>query len=559
MVFLSFRIYGQGALYTWIRGCQENQTRYLPDYLLAGRNFSSNLNAVNNDSMQYTPFILNRKPVRYVLIYGDDPERSVGKLIWSILASPDHELKNIDNIQDLIDYSSSSILTIIVMDQARKNIELGQKISSNPGFVGEVIAFDDVADLGGRMDLMAKGFDQAFSRESLEQQSFNTILLKKVEKAKNRQVNLIMQEEYRRFRAALTASPDAFIVLDSDRRIFFVSEHYKRAYPNVGKHLVRGLPIIEAFELGRVEQGIVEGSENYEKLSQFWRQLNGYVEFTMPDERTWRIKAAPLADGQGTIITTVDVTDVLANKKELEIKSAQLAEALHKEQESSALQKQFIGMVSHEFRTPLAIIDGHAQMLERQEKLDPVNVKARCKTIRSAVSRLVHMMESVLSSNMLKTGHMDPDPAPFNLGQLITELCTEQADLFRQDAIFWDVSGLKNPVVLDSKMMTLIISNLLSNAVKFSSDNPRIDVTARSEGDAITISVADNGIGIPDNEIPQIFDRYFRATTSTGIPGSGIGLNLVKSLVSLQKGSIRVESRVGQGTTMTLHLRNLNS
>jgi signal transduction histidine kinase len=169
------------------------------------------------------------------------------------------------------------------------------------------------------------------------------------------------------------------------------------------------------------------------------------------------------------------------------------------------------------------------------------------------------MMESVLSSNMLKTGRMDPDPAPFDLGQLIAELCTEQAELFRQDAIFWDVSALAKTVTLDSKMMTLILSNLLSNSVKFSSDNPRIDVTARSKGDAITIIVADNGIGIPDNEIPQIFDRYFRATTSTGIPGSGIGLNLVKSLVSLQKGSINVESKVGQGTIMTINLQNINS
>lgn len=539
-------------------GVSRKSPIYLPDYLLAGLGFSSNLNAVNNDSIRYQPFILNRKPLRYVLIYGDDQERTTGKMLWSILADPDVKLENVNNIQDLIEKTSDSILTFVVIGEDGRNSDIAAEIS-NLDIPGDIFGITENADTASRQILMGKGFDWVLNRAMMEAPDFKTIILKKAERAKHRQVNLIMQQEYRRFRAALTASPDAFIVLDTEKRIFFVSEHYRRAYPNVGKHLIRGLPIMEAFELGRTEQGIHEGTEMYENLRRFWHELDGYIEFTMPDERTWRIKAAPLADGQGTIITTVDVTDVLDNKRELEIKTAQLAESLQKEQESSALQKQFIGMVSHEFRTPLAIIDGHVQMIERQEKLDPANVRARCKTIRSAVSRLVHMMESVLSSNMLKTGHMDPDPVSFDLGKLVTELCTEQADLFRQDAIFWDVSGLKGPVVLDQKMMTLIITNLLSNAVKFSSDNPRIDVTARHEGDDIVISVADNGIGIPDNEIPQIFDRYFRASTSNGIPGSGIGLNLVKSLLSLQKGSIHVESRLGHGTTMTIHLRNINS
>lgn len=513
---------------------------------------------MNNDSLSYKPFILNRKPLRYVLIYGDDQERTIAKIIWSILADPDLKIENVIEKQELIDKSSDSILTFVVVGNDGENSDIAALISKNMDMPGDIFGIAPEADTAARQSLMGKGFDWVLNRPMMEDPNFKTILLKKTERAKHRQVNLIMQQEYRRFRAALTASPDAFIVLDAEKRIFFVSEHYKRAYPNVGKHLIRGLPIVEAFELGRVEQGIHEGTENYDKLRRFWEELEGYVEFTMPDSRTWRIKAASLADGQGTIITTVDVTDVLSNKRELEIKSAQLAEALHKEQESSALQKQFIGMVSHEFRTPLAIIDGHAQMLAKQDAPDPASIKARCKTIRSAVSRLVHMMESVLSSNMLKTGHMDPDPVPFDLGELIAELCVEQGELFKPDAITYDVSGLKGPVTLDPKMMTLIISNLLSNSVKFSTEHPAIKVIGRSEGDDITVSVIDNGIGIPENELPKIFDRYFRATTSSGIPGSGIGLNLVQSMVSLQKGRIMVESHVGRGTTMTISLRNLN-
>jgi signal transduction histidine kinase len=427
--------------------------------------------------------------------------------------------------------------------------------------VGEIMGVSWEIDNSRRIGLLAQGFDSILSYEMIQDPDFKKIIDRKVEKARIRQTNRIMQEEYRRFRAALAASPDAFIVLDEERRIFFVSQHYKRAYPGLASRLVRGVHVMDAFKWAMEEQGIGKADPRYLPMKDFWERLYGQAEFTTAEGKIWHIKAAPLTDGQGTIVTTTDITEMVNQKKEIEEKSRLLAVALEKEQEASMLQKQFIGMVSHEFRTPLAIIDGHAQILmKRSDTLGAENIQDRCNTIRRAVSRLVHMMESVLSSNMLKTGRIDPEPEDFNLAALIRDLCDEHAQLSRSCSIICDVDDLPPLVRLDRKMMTLILTNLLSNAIKFvSAENPEIRVKGYcKKGGAIVIEVIDNGIGIPENEQAKIFERYYRASTSAGIPGTGIGLNLVQDLVSLQKGRIEVQSRVGEGTRIILYLQNVN-
>jgi signal transduction histidine kinase len=213
-------------------------------------------------------------------------------------------------------------------------------------------------------------------------------------------------------------------------------------------------------------------------------------------------------------------------------------------------------MVSHEFRTPLAIVDGNAQILERRMFDIPVDeAKRRLKTIRSAVSRTVNMMEAVLSSNLLKTGKMDVYIESFSLKELIAQLCHEQADLARSHEINVDVERLPDAMMLDKKILTLVLTNLLANAVKYTpNDKPIISVSSRVDKDVLIIEIQDNGVGIPESEITKIFERYYRASTSTGIQGSGVGLSLVKDLIEIHMGRISVSSEVGKGTLIRLTL-----
>ena len=102
--------------------------------------------------------------------------------------------------------------------------------------------------------------------------------------------------------------------------------------------------------------------------------------------------------------------------------------------------------------------------------------------------------------------------------------------------------------------MRQMMTNLLSNAVKYAPDQPEITVVAKVDSNSILIEVTDKGVGIPEDELPRIFGKYFRASTSGGIPGSGLGLNLVKQLVELHNGAIKLKSKAGQGTAVTVTL-----
>ncbi len=449
----------------------------------------------------------------------------------------------------------ASLIILSAKNPGDEACQMAMSLAGNPAITADLMGFAPNASVEERIKFLTYGFDYAFNDEFMKFPDFRQVMLKKIEKGRLRLESRRQDEEYRRFRASLSASPDAFIVIDENRKLFFVSHHYKRAYPQSANRLVRGLDVMEAFDMLSHDQGVFPGDPRYQIMRDFWERLEGIQEFETIDGRIWRMKASRLDDGQGTIITTTDITSYTRQKQEFEETSKELEDALRNEQEASALQKQFVNMVSHEFRTPLTIIDGHAQILHRKaDEIKPDDIRKRSRTIRSAVSRLVSMMEGVLSSNMLKTGKLEIIPEPIDLKTFARDLCDDHAELARDHHIALDCDGLPDAVNVDRKIASLILSNLLSNAIKYTKENPQINVRLGMENNWLNIQVKDNGIGIPYDELPRVFERYFRASTSTGIPGTGIGLSLVKDLVELYQGRLEVNSDVGQGTTFSVSL-----
>lgn len=495
-----------------------------------------------------------RKP--YVAIFGDSKDQATTKRVWTLLSSFELKLASVSTLAELENIVPDAVLILIkIQDLNDNNVELARMITENPRAVANIFALVDEADPDEKIKILAKGFDAIFHTEILDYPEFKQVLLNSVEKGFVSLENRIQQEEYHRFKAALSASPNAFIVFDQNNKIFFVSEHYQNAYPLSGPRMLRGVDVMDAFEMAAAEEGVDIHDSRYIAMRSFWSQLDGEIEFPMNNGRIWQMKAKKLPGGQGTIVTTIDITRFRNQQTELERKTMELANALEKEQEASNIQKQFINMISHEFRTPLAIIDGNAQILQRRvDTLDGEQIKKRSKTIRSAVSRLVNMMEGVLSSNMLKTGKLHFMPTNVDLKALIHELCDEYSDLYSACLIRKEIDELPGQLLLDSKLITLVISNLLSNAIKFSSEKAEIIVRGYTEGGLIRIEFEDNGIGIPASEIQKIFDRFYRATTASGVPGSGIGLSLVKDLIDLHGGKVDVESTMGQGSKFVIFL-----
>lgn len=241
---------------------------------------------------------------------------------------------------------------------------------------------------------------------------------------------------------------------------------------------------------------------------------------------------------------------------EVRDKAAQLETALQKEKEYSALQRKFVSMASHEFRTPLAIIDGAAQRLERRiGSIEPADLEKRISRIRGAVRRMLDLIEGTLSTSRLDEGRVRMNPGAVDLHALVKTVCERQSELSDDLRIGFALQDLPDTIEGDAGLLDQVFTNLISNAVKYAPTAPEIGVSGTQEPDGfVTVSVTDNGVGIPPEDIPHLFDRFFRASTSEGISGTGIGLNLATELVAMHGGTIAVESDVGVGTTFTVRL-----
>ncbi len=238
-------------------------------------------------------------------------------------------------------------------------------------------------------------------------------------------------------------------------------------------------------------------------------------------------------------------------------RTGQLELALDAEKQTNALQRRFVAMVSHEFRTPLAIIDGQAyRLVKRDDTFTSDRRIASLEKIRGAVRRLTNLMESVLSSASLEAGSITFTPEPMDLRALVQQACTAQQEVSHSHKIHVDIDDLPDTYLGDSKLLYQVISNLLSNAVKYSPDADRVEVSGKSMARGLEITIRDFGVGIPVDELPKISERFFRASTSSGIEGTGIGLNLVKALIDLHSGAMDIASEMGQGSTFTVTLPN---
>jgi two-component system, OmpR family, sensor kinase len=237
--------------------------------------------------------------------------------------------------------------------------------------------------------------------------------------------------------------------------------------------------------------------------------------------------------------------------------ASMLEERLEAEQKLTSLQRNFVSMASHEFRTPLTIIDGHAQrLISMRERITPDDLADRAQRIRRAVLRLRHVIEQLLDTNRFIDGAVGLyyHPEAFDPVALIQEVCqlhreiSPEADILQRT---WDAPRI---CCGDPRLLHQMTSNLLANAVKYSPAGGRIEVTLRAEGEELVLSIQDRGIGISPADVAAIFERYHRGSNTAGVVGTGVGLFLVKMVVDLHGGRIGVESELGRGSTFVVRL-----
>ncbi|WP_162894774.1 sensor histidine kinase [Rhizobium terrae] len=246
---------------------------------------------------------------------------------------------------------------------------------------------------------------------------------------------------------------------------------------------------------------------------------------------------------------------VQARTAEVQEKNVELDRLLQHERGINALQRRFVAMISHEFRTPLAVIDGAAQRLTRTKAaVTPQFLEDKALQIKGAVARMVELMESILAAGRLETGTIAINKEAVSLGAILRQCIESRAEISKSHTISHDLDALPALQMIDGTAIERVFSNLLSNAVKYSPFSSNIHVSGWKEGRRVLVSVADSGIGMDGDDLPKLFEPYFRARSATGIAGTGIGLNIVKEIVELHGGSVSVRSVLGKGTTFTVEL-----
>jgi len=268
--------------------------------------------------------------------------------------------------------------------------------------------------------------------------------------------------------------------------------------------------------------------EAEEKLREYAAHLEELVE-----ERTQKLK---------------DIVRALEEAKE------EVSLSLEKEKELGQLKSRFVSMASHEFRTPLSAIQLSAVLIDKYaQPFTNENITKHVNKIKNAVGNLTMILNDFLSLEKLEAGKVEPSFSDFDLVKLAEEITEEMQMVAKQNQnIIYQHTGTTSTVHLDQNLLKNCIFNLIANAIKYSGENTFIEFNSEISDTQYTITIKDNGIGIPDQDQKHLFEAFFRAHNTGNIPGTGLGLNIVARYTKLMNGRIDFKSSVNHGTQFTI-------
>lgn len=272
------------------------------------------------------------------------------------------------------------------------------------------------------------------------------------------------------------------------------------------------------------------------------------LEETAPVRRIFLINLA-IAAVAGLLVFGILLPAINRYQRRIEAMAREALDNAGRELERAADQQQFVAMVSHEFRTPLAIIDASLQTLRQLEADTPPDVTARHRKIHRASARLQELIGNYLTGDRLSHSEAAVRMEPLALCDLVA--ATGRRSEWPQ--LHMEVAEETATVQGDPELLRIAFSNLVSNAMKYSPEDSPIRIACRVRDGWAEVEVRDEGIGIAADEIPKIFGKYYRAAGNKA-SGAGLGLYLVQQIVELHGGSVEAESTPGAGTTMRVRL-----
>jgi two-component system phosphate regulon sensor histidine kinase PhoR len=335
------------------------------------------------------------------------------------------------------------------------------------------------------------------------------------------------EQERNRLTAAINSSPDAVVALDADSNVMFASAAV-RGLLGLEPGDVVGRPFVWMMPDATVIEGLRASRERGERSS--------YV-IERTDRRFLRAIITPIVGGGAwsSLVVFHDISDVRRVEQ---------------------VRRDFVANVSHELRTPLAAIKSVIETLEAGAIEDPEVAQDFLHRADSEVDRLVQMVEELLELSRIESGELSMAREPVDIAaavQTAADRLRPQAERARV-TLNVDTDGRLPPVTGDRTSLERSIVNLVSNAIKFTQEGGAVRVSARPDGRGVSIEVVDNGPGIEPQDLPRVFERFFKADRARRSGGTGLGLAVVKHTAEAHGGRVSAQSRLGAGSTFRIWL-----
>lgn len=221
------------------------------------------------------------------------------------------------------------------------------------------------------------------------------------------------------------------------------------------------------------------------------------------------------------------------------------------------MKDDFIANVSHEIKTPLAVIRGYASALQRED-LTMEERREYAQTISSASESLSTLISNILKLNKLENQEIVPNAQPYDLTRQLSDCALNHEELWEKKNIDFDAQLEERVMIMaDESMLEIVFNNLIANAIKFTEPGGRVLLRQEKEGGDVVVTISDTGCGMDEETTRHIFDKFYQGDTSHSREGNGLGLALVKRVLDISGGRISVTSAPGEGTEFVVRLRRI--
>ena len=275
------------------------------------------------------------------------------------------------------------------------------------------------------------------------------------------------------------------------------------------------------------------------------------------DKPMRRLSRAMRAVAQGDFTVSVQPVHKRNKFDYMDLMFEDFNSMVHELSSIETMKDDFIANVSHEIKTPLAVIRGYASALQRGN-LSEEEQREYAATIASASESLSVLISNILRLNKLENQEIVPNAAPYDLTRQLSDCALAHEEQWERKHIDFDAQLEERVMILaDESMLEIVFNNLIANAIKFTEPGGRIVLRQEKAGGDVVVTVSDTGCGMDEETVKHIFDKFYQGDSSHSREGNGLGLALVKRVLDISGGSIAVHSAPGEGSEFIVRLKRI--